>query len=507
MTRTPQSVEPAASHYDAALRAFNAHDLAIAAQRCDAALATAPDHADALRLRALIHLRLRQFAAAEDCARRALALAPDQPSFHHTLGYVCRLQDRLAEAEIHYEDALRVDAGHVDSLAGLGALQAQQGRLDEAKECYRRAIAMRPDAAALHYNLGRAHEDAGEPADAGRCYRRALDLDPGQPHAWLNFGGVMAQLGDAAGAVDAMRRAIALRPDYAAAHNNLGTLLQGGGELDAALASFREAIRLQPAFAEAHRNAGSVLRQLNRRDEAAAALGEALRLEPDHDRARFSLSVVRGENPPHPPGVVVQTLFDGYADRFDEHLVGGLDYRIPEQLVAGIATLRKAAGTRLDVLDLGCGTGLFGAAIGPLARTLTGVDLSPRMLDKARARALYDRLEAADIAAFLRDETAERYDLVAAADVFIYVGALDEVFAHTARVLRPRGLFAFSIEAPPAGEAAGYQLQTSGRYTHGETYLRELANRSGLAIRLWSPATIRMQHGTPVAGWVAVLGK
>ena len=506
MTRIPQSVEPAASHYDAALRAFNTHDFAAAARRCDAVLATAPDHAEALRLRALIHLRLRQFAAAEDCARRALSLAPDRPAFHHTLGYICRLQERLAEAEIHYEDALRVDAGHVDSLAGLGAIQAQQGRLDEAKECYRRAIAMKPDAAALHYNLGRAHEDAGEPADAARCYRRALDLDPGQSHAWLNFGGVMAQLGDMAGAVDAVRRAIALRPDYAAAHNNLGTLLQGEGELDAALASFREAIRLQPAFAEAHRNVGSVLRQLNRPGEAAAALEEALRLEPDHDGARFSLSVVRGENPPHPPGVVVQTLFDGYADRFDEHLEG-LDYRIPEQLVAGIATLRKSADTRLDALDLGCGTGLFGAAIGSLARTLTGVDLSPRMLDKARARALYDRLEAADIAAFLRDETAERYDLVAAADVFIYVGALDDVFAHTARVLRPRGLFAFSIEAAPAGEAAGYRLQTSGRYTHDETYLRALANRSGFALRQWSPATIRMQHGTPVAGWIAILEK
>jgi len=316
---------------------------------------------------------------------------------------------------------------------------------------------------------------------------------------------VIAQLGDAAGAADAMRRAIALRPDYAAAHNNLGTLLQGAGNLDAALASFREAVRHQPDFAEAHRNEGAVLRQLNRPGEAAAALEEALRLKPDHDRARFSLSVVRGENPPRPPSVVVQTLFDGYAERFDEHL-DGLDYRIPERLAAEIKALR-GADARLDVLDLGCGTGLFGAAIRPQAQRITGVDLSPPMLDKARERGVYDRLEAADIAAFLGDETAGRYDLVAATDVFIYVGALDEVFAHAARVLRPHGLFAFSVEAPAAPAPDGYRLQPSGRYAHDEAYLRALAEAQRLAVRRLAATTIRMQHGAPIPGSIVLLEK
>ena len=438
-------------------------------------------------------------------ARRALVQAPDRPAFHHTLGYVCRVQGRQAEAASHYEDALRLDADHVDSLVGLGAILAQQGRAHDAKECYRRAIAVRPDVAALHYNLGRAHEDAGEATEAARCYRRALDLDPGQTQAWLNLGGVAAQLGDAAGAMDALRRAIALRPDYAAAHNNLGTLLQAAGDLDAALASFRAAIRLQPAFAEAHRNAGSVLRQLGRVDAAAAALEEALRLEPGHDGARFSLSVVRGENPPRPPPVVVRSLFDGYAARFDEHL-DGLDYRIPERLAAEIVALR-GAGARLDVLDLGCGTGLFGAAIRPQAERITGVDLSPPMLDKARERGVYDRLETADIATFLGDETAERYDLVAATDVFIYVGALDEVFAHVARLLRPHGLFAFSVETPAESAPDGYRLQPTGRYAHDDAYLRALAAMQRFAVRRLVATTIRMQHGAPIPGSIAILEK
>ncbi len=287
---------------------------------------------------------------------------------------------------MHYEDALRVDAGHVDSLAGLGAIQAQQGRLDEAKECYRRAIAMRPDAAALHYNLGRAHEDAGEPADAARCYRRALDLDPGQSHAWLNFGGVMAQLGDAAGAVDAVRRAIALRPDYAAAHNNLGTLLQGGGD----------ARRGAGLVSRGHSPAARVCRGASKCGQRAAADEPARR---SRGRARGSIASRarprwRALQPQRRPRREPATSAGRRRANALRRLCGslrrasrrGLDYRIPERLAAGIATLRNAADTRLDVLDLGCGTGLFGAAIDALARTLTGVDLSPRMLDKARER-------------------------------------------------------------------------------------------------------------------------
>ena len=203
---------------------------------------------------------------------------------------------------------------------------------------------------------------------------------------------------------------------------------------------------------------------------------------------------------------VVRSLFDDYAPQFDLHLVDRLDYRIPERLAGEIAALRSP-GPPLDVLDLGCGTGLFGAAVRPMASRITGVDLSPRMLEKARLRGGYDRLEPADILDFIRKEPPERYDLVAAADVFVYIGDLADVFGEVARVLRPRGLFAFSVEALAAPSADGYRLQPTGRYAHDASYLRDLARRHGLAVRVLSDTVIRTEHDTRVAGWIAVLEK
>ncbi len=480
--------------------------MATAARHCDELIDRVPDRAEAICLRALIHLRLREFRSAEERARRAVELAPQRPEFHQALGHACRSQDRLEEAAQHYATALALQADHFESLLGLGTVHALRGRFSEAIECYGRAIVVRPDAAAAHFNLGRAYEDSGELDEAAKCYRRALSIEPALAPAWLNLGGVAAQLGDASGAISAFRRALELRPDYAAAHNNLGTMLQAAGDLDAAIASFREAIRLHPSYAEAHHNLGSALLHLGRSSEARHAFVQALRLDPAHASARFSLGALSGDNPLRPPPDVVRSLFDQYAPRFDSHLVDHLEYRVPEKMVAEIAALRGTSA-RLDVLDLGCGTGLVGAAIRPLANRLTGVDLSERMLAKARLRGCYDRLAGGDIVSFVRDEPAENYDVVAAADVFTYLGSLADVFAETARLLRRGGLFAFSVEALGGQSALGYQLQPTGRYAHGAEYLQELAQQHSLASRHFSATSIRKQGGKPVPGWIALLEK
>jgi predicted TPR repeat methyltransferase len=480
--------------------------MATAARHCDELIDRAPDDAEATYLRALVHLRLREFRSAEERARRAVELAPQRPEFHQALGQSCRSQDRLEDAAHHYATALALQADHFESLLGLGTVHALRGRFSEASECYRRATCVRPDAAVAHFNLGRAYEDSGELDKAARCYRQALSIDPALAPAWLNLGGVAAQLGDASSAISAFRRALELRPNYAAAHNNLGTMLQTDGDLDAAIASFREAIRLHPSYAEAYHNLGSALLHLRRDSEARYAFAQALRLDPAHVSARFNLGALSGENPLRPHPDVVRSLFDQYAPRFDAHLVDRLEYRVPEQLVSEISSLRGQSA-RLDVLDLGCGTGLVGAAIRPLANRVTGVDLSARMLARARSRECYDRLAVEDIVTFVHDEPADSYDVVAAADVFVYLGSLADVFAEIARLLRRGGLFAFSVEALTAQSAHGYQLQPTGRYAHSAEYLKALAQRHGLTFRHLAAASIRKQSGTPVPGWIAVLEK
>lgn len=239
---------------------------------------------------------------------------------------------------------------------------------------------------------------------------------------------------------------------------------------------------------------------------AAAAFRESLRLDPtDVIGARLHLARL-GQAPAAAAmsDAYVRSLFDDYAGRFDEHLTRSLGYRGPALLMQALRKVAGAAPRFAQVLDLGCGTGLMGEVIRPHAVRLAGCDLSPAMVEKARAKGLYDALAAAELLAFLAGEAPGGADLVLAADVFVYVGDLAPVFAAVARALAPAGLFAFSVQAP-AGEEAGFVLGDDLRYAHGEAYLRATAAAAGLAVRLVEAAATRLDRGVAVPGLVAVL--
>jgi predicted TPR repeat methyltransferase len=138
----------------------------------------------------------------------------------------------------------------------------------------------------------------------------------------------------------------------------------------------------------------------------------------------------------------------------------------------------------------------MGIELKPMARTLTGVDLSARMLRRAEQRAIYDRLARAEIGEFLSGHT-EAYDLVTATDVFIYVGDLTGTFRRVRRSLRGDGLFSFSVEIADQGDVV---LRTSGRYAHGADYLRQLAQSEGFSIEDVEPCILRQEYGADIRG-------
>ena len=195
----------------------------------------------------------------------------------------------------------------------------------------------------------------------------------------------------------------------------------------------------------------------------------------------------------------VRGLFDRYAGRFDEHLVGQLRYRLPELIVQQLQSLVRSAA--LDVLDVGCGTGLCGPLLKPWARSLTGLDVSEKMLEQARAKNVYDHLVAAEAATFLATQHAA-FDLIVAADVFIYIGDLSGVFDGARQALRPGGLFAFSTEA---GTDAKVSLQPSLRFAHADSYLRAQAGRGGWQMESLTTQVLREEGGRSVDGHLAVL--
>jgi predicted TPR repeat methyltransferase len=272
--------------------------------------------------------------------------------------------------------------------------------------------------------------------------------------------------------------------------------------LDEALVSLDRALALAPATAGAWTQRGSLLKDMGREAEAAAAFERAIELGADAELNRFFLaSLGTLASPPTAPRSYVQALFDDYADGFDQHLVDVLGYQAHRQLVTPLAGLQGQAFE--SALDLGCGTGLCGPLLRPIVRQLAGLDLSQAMLDQAAARGVYDRLIKADLVDHLRS-TPERHDLVVAADVFIYVGELEAVFAGVVRVLRPGGVFCFSVEHAPDERPVALNAQM--RYAHSLPYLQGLAQRHGLRLLRSVAEPIRQGRNHSIPGLYVYLG-
>ncbi|RVU18053.1 class I SAM-dependent DNA methyltransferase [Methylobacterium oryzihabitans] len=243
-----------------------------------------------------------------------------------------------------------------------------------------------------------------------------------------------------------------------------------------------------------------------RREAARDAFARALALDPgDALGAGLHLAELGEASGEALSPAYVRALFDGYAPRFERHLVEGLGYRGPEMIREVLHDLaaRRGRPPRFGrALDLGCGTGLVGAAFAGLVDTLAGVDLSPAMLARARAGGAYDRLAVGDLVGFLEAEPAGAADLIVAADVFIYLRDLAPAFAAAARALAPGGLFAVTLQTHPG---AGAVLGPDGRYAHGEDALHAAREAAGLAMAAMTEAAIRRQNGAGVPGRIVVL--
>jgi len=276
------------------------------------------------------------------------------------------------------------------------------------------------------------------------------------------------------------------------------------GDAEGARDLFAQALECAPDWAAAWFALAQALERLDRRDEAREAYGQVLARDCDDALgATLGLARLGGPLPAAAPRAYVKTLFDQYAARFDAHLVQKLAYRGPEILCEAIA--RAAADRRFaHVLDLGCGAGLFAAAIRPRAEKISGADISPAMVEQARNKGFYDRLAEAELTEFLAEEPPRSADLVAAADVFVYMGDLAPTFAGVARVLQTGGLFAFTTQSGPSqGFAVGDDL----RFSHSDAYLRALASAEGFAVTELFAASTRKDRGADVPGWAAVLRK
>ncbi len=276
-------------------------------------------------------------------------------------------------------------------------------------------------------------------------------------------------------------------------------MLQEKGDHAGAADLIAQALELAPTWPEGHFAFAEALAQTDDRARAEAGYRRYLALDPaDSMGATARLALMRAETPAALPDAYVRRLFDEYAPRFETALVQRLNYRAPEKLRAAVAELAPARHFAATA-DLGCGTGLAGAAFRPMTAWLEGVDLSPAMVAVARTKAIYDALAVDDMCAHLGAAT-RFFDLVIAADVLVYVGDLTPVFTAVARASVAGALFAFTTQRH---EKAGFALGAEQRFSHSSSYLRDIA-RDFEVLRL-SEDVMRQEKGIDVPGLLAVL--
>jgi len=293
--------------------------------------------------------------------------------------------------------------------------------------------------------------------------------------------------------------------------------LHARGDAFAAADLLQQVVERAPGFAAAWFLLGQVRLAMDHGAGAIEAFRAARREDPD-DRhgaalwlARLDAAPIFGAMSP----AYVRTLFDQYASRFDTALVDNLAYRGPELMrdaIRHVCAQRDRAPHFARVLDLGCGTGLAGAALRPLAGHLVGIELSERMIELARARGVYDDLEIGELRAFLERPHEAPYDLIVAVDVLVYIADLEPVISAAARILDRSGLFAFTIESRAGGDHAAddqigdVELTGHLRYAHGESHVRGAILRAGLSAVGFERVSTRMEGGAAVPGFLVITG-
>ncbi|WP_010138667.1 class I SAM-dependent DNA methyltransferase [Oceanicola sp. S124] len=278
------------------------------------------------------------------------------------------------------------------------------------------------------------------------------------------YAATMADTGDIAAAIEVLASALEITPDWAAGWFRLGEYHDQAGAPDLAGDAWRRAVALDPGD----------------------PFGAGLKLD-------LQLQVPVAEMM---PAAFVELLFDQYAPRFETSLVDQLSYRGPQLLASA---LRGAGFVRAErALDMGCGTGLMGQEMRSACDWLGGCDISAGMLAEARAKGIYDQLRKEDLGQLA--PVGPTYDLICAADVFNYLGALEQIVGWCAGALLPRGRIAFTMEEG----SRPVELRSSRRFAHAPDYVREVLDQAGFQGITMQGCVLRRDRGQDVPAFCVV---
>ena len=496
-----------------------------------------PSHPGALYYLANITFADGRFDAANALLEELLREEPADAEAWHLLGMIAMQRQDGRQASEYFKKALTLQPNYVQAHFSLGNALASQGNIDAALASFQRAIALNPDFCEAHFLIGNALRILGKLDDAISSYQRAIKANPYYEPAYIEMSRTFLTLGKSDEAISFLNKAIEQKTGGVVPHTTLGHLHFTNNNFEAAARSYRGALELDSNCYVAHNGLGNtyynwrqfdkaiepyerafainpndlqmlenfavVLSLLDKHEKAIEIYKQLLVLKPDHPTARHHLAAYTNESvPTRADDAYVERTFDAFAENFDQILTD-LRYQAPQLIKNAIQRECDLPNEQLAILDAGCGTGLCGPLIRAYASSLIGVDLSEGMLEKAKLHNVYDNLVKAELTSYLESQT-QAFDIILSADTLVYFGELSNVFIASHSALRNAGYLFFTVEAlshePDGG--TGYFLNSHGRYSHSETYIRQTLARANFTIIAMEGAILRYQGDLPVHGFV-----
>lgn len=392
-----------------------------------------------------------------------------------------------------YQTMLSEEPDHPQLCYLLALLYFEHGKQDEAAHWFGRTVELAPEAAPAHYNLGVIFFEQGNYDKAAKAYQEAATLCPEDEDVLFNLALAWKKLDKLEEALSCYQKILALSPDDQDTLYNLGVLYKDMNRPAESITTFEEVLSHNQEHAQSLNNLGYLYHKEGDDKKAISTYKKLIDLDHNAAMAAHMLAALSGETPATAPDAYVRDVFDSFSDHYDDSLVDKLGYTTPTLL----KEMLSSHGVRHfpSALDMGCGTGLSGEAFHDITGHISGLDLSPKMLDLAAKKNIYHSLHESDICSFLQ-EHRESYDLFLAADVFVYIGDLDDIFGLVKKRAHKNALFLFSTELTDQD----FSLKPTGRYGHAESYIRHLATKNGFALIDVRGANIRKEKGEWIAG-------
>jgi predicted TPR repeat methyltransferase len=435
---------------------------------------------------------------------KAIALKPDYASAMNNLGTVYFAQNNLTDAVASYQHAIAHQSNFTDAYYNLGLAYTKQKNFPAAINTYQKLLTLAPQHAAANFQLATLFLIQGELAQALVIFLMLAEQHPHHFETQTNLATCYLKLGKLKEAKKHYLNALDIIPNDTQVLFNLGVIDMQQGNTDNAIQHYQRALKINPDLFDAQNNIATAFLAKNHIGFALEHFRAALRLQPNNQAIQYTVTMLSQDQRllASPPDYITN-LFDAYADHYESHLLEGLDYKVPTLLFDAVIAVANPPPLSLNILDLGCGTGLAGVPFQTLAKTLVGVDLSENMLAVAAEKNIYTELVQSDIATFLNQQ-AQAFNLIIAADALVYIGDLATIFTGAATTLVPGGWFAFNTEIT---DQPDYTMNQSGRFSHQKKYIDGLAQQQHFKIVYYQKTVTRQQNNEPVYGHLYVLGK